>query len=188
MSMLNAIVTGDHLIELEPPRATLDQARHALTNRMQLVPVESDVWGVVDALDRIDPGLRLFYDQDESIYILFWKGARVKDGVLCQVEDFVGAYEELDPRLIKLIERLDAQGRGKVDLQRELEKLEAEKDAENDWQMAQQTGAAAERLRHAIRVDLNMEGDSVQLSSSRGIAKARKEQRRREKQARRRNR
>lgn len=185
---LTSLITKDRLVELDPPRATLEQARYALTNRLGLIEVDHDVWGVVYALKRIDPGLTMFYDERERIYVLYWKGLREVDGIACQVEDFVGAYTELDPRVVKLIERIDAQGRGRHDLQRELDRLEEEKDREHEWQQSQQTGAAAEHLRYALRRDLGLDGSSVQLSASRGGEKMRKERRRQQKMGRRTNR
>lgn len=186
--LLTSQLNGDDLIELEPPRATLEQAQLALSNRLELVKVERDVWHVVETLRRIDPGLQMFFDKNQQIFVLFWKGLREKDGRLDLCEDFIGAYTELDQRLVNLIERIDGHGRGRYDLQRELDRLQESKDREHEWEQAQLVGDAADRMRHAIRRDLALEGSSVQLSRSRGGQKMRKEQRRREKQARRSNR
>lgn len=185
---LTSRINGDDLIDLQPPRATLEQAQLALSNRLELVHVERDVWHVVETLQRIDPGLQMFFDKNQRVFVLFWKGMREKDGRAELVEDFIGAYIELDQRLVRLIERIDSHGRGRYDLTRELEKLEAEKDAEHAWDQAQRVGDAADRLRHAIRRDLALEGSEVRLSTSRGGQKWRKEQRRRQKMSRRRNR
>ena len=186
--LLTSQLNGDDLIELEPPRATLEQAQLALSNRLELVQVERDVWHVVETLKRIDAGLSMFFDKQQRIFVLFWKGAREKDGRVELCEDFVGAYTELDQRLVSLIERLDAQGRGRYDLQRELDKLEARKDAEHEWEQAQRVGDAAERMRSSIRKDLGLEGSSVQLTMSRGGEKWRKDKRRRQRAARKRGR
>lgn len=186
---LTAEVTGEDLVRVDPPRAKLEDVQLALSNRLELIRVEHDVADVALRLKRIDPGLELLYDQKASIFILLWKGWRADEkGVFSEHEDLVGAYTELDERIIKLVERIDGQGRGRQDLQRELEKLEAEKDAAMEAAMSEKVGEAAERTRHALRRDLALEGSSVQLSTSRGIEKQRKERRRREKQGRKANR
>lgn len=187
MSFLRAELTGEKIIDIEPPRATLEQAQLALSNRLELVRVDKDVLHVAETLARIDPGLQMFHDENQGVFVLYWKGAREKDGRVELVEDFIGAYTELDQRIVRLIERIDGQGRGRHDLQRGLDRLEAEKDAEHEWEQAQLVGEAGDRLRHAIRRDLNLEGSSVQLSS-RGGEKARRDKRRREKAARKQNR
>ena len=186
--LLTSQLNGDDLIELEPPRATLEQAQLALSNRLELVSVEHDVWHVARRLKSIDAGLSMFFDKTQGIFVLFWEGIREKDGRLDLCEDFVGAYTELDQRLISLIERIDREGRGRTNLETELRKLEAQKDAENDWELAQQVGDAADRMRHSIRRDLALEGSSVQMTMSRGAQKMRKEVRRREKRGRKANR
>lgn len=175
MSILQAVETGDDRIRVDPPRASLEEMQLALSNRLELVRVERDVLGVAEHLKRIDPGLVLEHDKKQGIFILFWQGVREVDGIACQVDDLVGAYKELDQRIVRLIERIDAQGRSRHDLQAELDRLEREQDKERDWQFAQQIGDASEHLRHALRRDLNAEGSTVQLSTSRGIHKARRE-------------
>jgi hypothetical protein len=62
----------DRYLEIEPPRASLGQLR--LTNKLEMIPVENDVLGVAASLQRIDPGLRLFYDLGQKIYVLYHKG------------------------------------------------------------------------------------------------------------------
>jgi hypothetical protein len=178
---LSSELTGEDLLRLEPPRASLGQLQ--LTNRMEMVRIDGDVLGVVERLKSIDPGLVLMYDKGQSIYVLYWEGMRaeVPGGPVEMHEDLVGAYTELDSRLITLIERIDAQGRGRHDLQAELEKLEAKRDAEEDHRQSEQMGETFERLRHSLRNDLGLNGSSVQMTSSRGIHRARSDQRRRRK-------
>lgn len=175
---LTADLTGDDYIELGPPRATADQL--ALTNRLELVRVEHDVFDVVGHLKRIDPGLELMFDKKQRIFILYWKGMRADEhGVFGVHEDLVGAYTELDQRLIRLIERIDAQGRGRHDLQTELERLEKWKDAQQEREEREKMGPIFEELRFALRNDLGANGSSVQMHGSRGARKMRNEQRRR---------
>lgn len=168
---LKSLVTGDDTLLIEPPRASLGELQ--LTNRLEMIRVDHDVLGVAESLKRIDLGLTLLYDKKQDVYVLYWVG--FKKGTDQMVEELVGAYKELDQRIVRLIERLDAQGRGRYDLQAELDKLERQKDRENDAAHHEKVGDAAERLRHALRVDLGVAGSSVTVGGSSGIQKARKE-------------
>lgn len=177
---LTAEHTGENLLRLEPPRATLGQLQ--LTNRLEMVRVDSDVLGVVEHLKRIDPGLVLMYDQGQQVFVLYWQGRRADEhGIISEHEDLIGAYTELDQRLIRLVERIDAQGRGRTDLAVELDKLEREKDREEEQRQSETMGPIAEQLRYALRKDLGAEGSSVHMSGGRGGHRARRERRRRSK-------
>lgn len=145
----------DHRLEIEPPRANLGQLR--LTNKLEMVPVETDVLGVVEHLKRIDPGLKMFYDIGQEIFILYHEGLN-EQGHL--VESLVGAYKQLDQRIVSLIERIDGQGRGRQDLATELGKLEAERDARQAHERLEKVGPLAEELQHAIRRDLGMKSQA----------------------------
>lgn len=166
------LVTGDDTLQIEPPRASLGELQ--LTNRLQMVRVEPDVLGVVESLRSIDPGLRLMYDKGQSIYVLYHDGFNEHGQ---RVEQFVGAYKELDQRIVNLIRRIDAQGRGRTDLSRELDRLEEEKDRVHDAEMAERFGGMGEQLRHALRKDLGATGSSVQMGGGEGIARNRAERR-----------
>lgn len=170
---LKSLVTGDDTLTIEPPRATLGQLQ--LTNKLEMVRVDDDVLGVAAALKAIDPGLVLMYDKGQEIYVLYWKGLN-QQGHL--VEDLVGAYQELDQRIVNLVKRLDAQGRGRRDLNRELERLEAEKDREKARETAETFGPLAEQMRFALRRDLGATGSQVFMSGGEGIHRSRKTRRR----------
>ena len=178
--MLSGLVTGDDTIKLEPPRATLGELQ--LTNRLEMIRVEGDVLGVVEHLKRIDRGLVLMFDKNvewedgrgKGIYVLYWEGLNDRGQL---VEDFVGAYRELDQRLINLIERIDGQGRGRHDLARELDRLEEQKEREAEQRHAEQMGPLAEQLRHALRKDLGAAGSQVHVGMSPGIYRNRAERR-----------
>lgn len=178
MSFLRAEITGEDLLEIEPPRASLGELR--LTNRLEMVRVQEDVLGVAESLRRIDPGLKLLYDKAQEVYVLYWIGLRADTpgGPASMHEDLVGAYKELDQRIIRLVERIDAQGRGRHDLQTELERLERQRDAEAERRHAETIGPIAERLRFALRKDLGTEGSSVHMSGSRGKHRAQAESKR----------
>jgi hypothetical protein len=144
---------GD-VIDLEPPRAQVTAGRLALTDKMELIPVESDVYHVVDRLKRIDAGLHLSFHRSEEVYVLEWRGLNEKGEM---VEDFVGAYTELDPRLVHLVEKLAArENRNRYDLAKELEKLDAEKDRENEHAHYERVGPAGEMLAFALKQDLGV--------------------------------
>lgn len=164
-SILSAIHVGEDVLKLEPPRATLGELQ--LTNRMEMVRVESDVLGVVEHLKRIDPGLELLYDKGQEVFVLYWQGLRVKDGRAEQCEDLIGAYKALDQRLINLVERIDREGRGRQDLAAELDRLDAEREAERDRAFSEAVGLQAERLAHAIRSDLGVSNRAF-MSGKRG--------------------
>jgi hypothetical protein len=155
MTDLSALHVGDDILKLEPPRASLGELQ--LTNRMEMIRVEADVLGVVEHLKRIDPGLELLFDKRQEVYVLYWVGWREKDGHAELCEDMIGAYRALDQRLIRLIERVDREGRGKTDLATELDRLDAQADRERDRVFSEQVGQQAERLRHALRADLGIQ-------------------------------
>ena len=164
-------------LHLEPVRATLDELQSV--ERRKMVPVDGDVLGVVQRLKSIDPGLQMLYDATKEVFVLYWVGMRADEkGVISEHEDLVGAYKELDQRVINLIERIDAQGRGRTDLAEELERLQAAKDRENAYERLQKVGPIGERLRWAMRKDLDLEGDTVHMSGSKGAHRMRAEKRR----------
>jgi hypothetical protein len=169
---------SDEYLKLEPPRATLGQLQ--LTNKLSMRRVDSDVLGVVERLKSIDPGLEMLYDEGQKVFVLYHKGVN-EDGHV--FENLVGAYTELDQRIINLIERIDAQGRGRTDLVKELEKLEAEKDRENALRRLNAVGPIAERMLHAMRRDLDL-NDAVHMSGSKGGHRGRRERQRRAKRKR----
>lgn len=169
---LKSIITGDDTLLIEPPRAELGQLQ--LTNRLEMIRIDSDVLGVAESLKRIDTGLVLMFDKGQRIYVLYWQGLNAHGHL---VEEFIGAYTELDQRIVNLIRRLDAQGRGRYDLNRELSRLEDAKDREHERQVHEQHGQMAEQLRHALRRDLGATGSSVQMSGGQGIARNRAEKR-----------
>lgn len=171
---LKSIVTGDDTLLIEPPRAELGQLQ--LTNRLEMVRVDNDVLGVAAALRGIDPGLKLMFDKGQEIYVLYHVGV---DGRGHVKDTLVGAYRELDQRIVNLVRRLDAQGRGHVDLNRELRKLEEEKDREHARETSEKFGPIAEQLRYALRKDLGATGSSVIVSGGRGVHRSRRERRRR---------
>jgi hypothetical protein len=165
---------SDEYLKLEPPRATLGQLQ--LTNKMQMVRVDSDVLGVVERLKSISPGFDLLYDKGQKVYVLYHTDLNEKGEV---VESLVGAYTELDQRLIRLIERIDAQGRGRHDLVAEIDKLEAAKARENAADRLNKVGPIAEKLHFAMRQDLGLTGEVVHMSGSKGGHRARRERQRR---------
>lgn len=146
-------MAGDY-IDLGPPRAQVKAGNLGLSDDYELVPVESDVFHVVERLKRIDPGLSLFFHKSREVFVLYWKGLNDKGEL---VEDFVGAYTELDGRLVHLIEKLAArENRNRYDLVKELERLEAQKDRDFEREQLNRIGPVAEQLAHALRNDLGI--------------------------------
>jgi hypothetical protein len=110
----------------------------------------------------------MYYDEGQEVFVLYWEGFRPDHhGEVHWHEDLVGAYKELDQRIIGLVERIDRQGRGRADLNAELEKLERARVREADRQRHEQVGPIAERLLHAIRDDLGLGGSVVHLHRGR---------------------
>lgn len=144
-------MSGDN-IELEPPRAQVKAGRIALTDKLELVPVHEDVFHVAERLKRIDSGLHLSYNKRDKVFVLQWRGVSPQGEIK---EDLVGAYTELDARLIHLVEKLAArENRNRYDLSKELDRLEAEKDREAEHMHDERIGPMAEELASALRHDL----------------------------------
>jgi hypothetical protein len=68
--MLTGLYAGDDTLRIEPPRASLGQLQ--LTNRLEMVRIDTDVLGVAEHLKRIDRGLVLMFDKGQGIYVLYW--------------------------------------------------------------------------------------------------------------------
>jgi hypothetical protein len=167
----------DSIIRLEPPRASLGELQ--LTNKLEMRRVDSDVLGVVEHLQRIDPGLKMFYDEGQEVFVLYWEGYRADEhGVFDLHEDLIGAYKELDQRLIKLIERIDAQGRGRTDLSAELERMDREHERRQEAERYEKVGQLGEKLMHAVRDDLGLNGSKAFMSGSREKHRQRKRRKR----------
>lgn len=170
--LTSLLVTGDDTLRIEPPRASLGQLQ--LTNRLEMIRVDPEVSQVAEDLKSIDTGLVLLHDKKQNIFVLYHEGFNEKRE---WVENFVGAYTELDDRIVNLIRRIDNQGRGRYDLGRELDRLEKQKDREAEAAHSEQMGPLAERLRWALRKDLGATGSSVQMSAGPGIYRNRAERR-----------
>ena len=144
---------GDY-IDLEPPRAQVTAGRLALTEEGELVEVDRDVFHISERLKRIDPGLKLSFHKSREVFVLQWKGINHEGEV---VEEFVGAYTELDGRLVSLIERLAArENRNRYELAKELDRIEAEKDRAFEHEQREKLGPTAEKLAFALRQDLGV--------------------------------
>jgi hypothetical protein len=162
-------VSDDRFMKIEPPRADLGQLQ--LTNKHEMVPVEDDVLGVIRHLKSIDPGLHMLYDMGQEIFVLYHRGFNEQGHV---TESLVGAYKELDQRIVNLIERIDVQGRGHQDLAKELERLDRENDRENAHRRMEKVGPIGEELRFALRKELGFAGDQAHMSGSREKFRKRK--------------
>jgi hypothetical protein len=128
-----------------------------------MIPVEDDVLGVISRLKSIDPGLKMYFDFGQEIFVLYHEGLNEQGHV---VDSLVGAYKELDQRIIALIERIDSQGRGRHDLIAELEAHERKLDAEKRHEQMERVGELGERLHFALRQDLGFAGSRAHMSGS----------------------
>lgn len=135
-------------MELEPTRATLTQVTRSRDGAM--VAIEDDVQNVVNDLNKIDPHLRVRYSERGEYFVVYWK----PDEALPGDGELVTTAQELDQRIVRLVERLyyEATQPG-YSFADELEKQEAKDRREREHEEAELRGEALERLAHAMRKD-----------------------------------
>jgi hypothetical protein len=144
-------------IDIDP--VSVAQARRSRTGRM--VAIDDDVVNVARDLRDIDPRFRLFYNEDEHVFVVELH----EEGV----EHLVGVYRELDQRIVARARRFT---RPDFDLAAEIENSESEAAAANDARRAEQLGDASQRLHHALRTDLGRHEFGQTLKSRAFIPRA----------------
>lgn len=149
-------------VEIEP----VNLSRIVGTDRGKLVEIGADVQGVALALHELDERFRLFYNPDRMLYILELHTPR-DDGSVD--EHFVGAYDELDHRIAQRAAQVMQPG---YDLSAELEQVEREADAAQEYRVAEHSGDISERLSHALRKDLSRHEAASTLKSRAFIPRA----------------
>lgn len=138
-------------IDIEP--ASIAQVKR--TDRGKLVAVDDDVQNVANDLAEIDKGLKLSYDPDQDIYIVFHK--RVEgDGSVS--EHLVTTARECDQRIVWRVKEISLPG---YDYAAELERVEAAAKKARDDQFREEIAPLAEELRHAMRRDLGLDHDRI---------------------------
>ena len=117
-----------------------------------MVQVDDDVQNVARDLRAIDPGLSLFYDASEDVWIVM----QVRDGV----EHLVTTAQECDQRIVHRVREVSSE---RYDLVAELEASDAQIEKDKDAALHEQTGDVGERLLHAMRHDKGEKAVSVRM-------------------------
>jgi hypothetical protein len=151
-----SVTTMSH-IDIDP--VSVVQVRRSRTGRK--VAIGDDVANVARDLRDIDPRFRLFYNEDERVFVVELH----EEGV----EHLVGVYRELDQRIVARARRFT---RPDFDLAAEIENSEAEAAAAEDARRAEQLGDASQRLHHALRTDLGRHEIGQTLKSRAFIPRA----------------
>jgi hypothetical protein len=116
------------------------------------IEIADDVQGVARSLREIDDRFRLRADLDHVQQLVGWTvelHTPQPDGSV--EEHFVGAYRELDHRVLRDARKYTNPN---YDLAAELEALEDKRDRDFEHEQRERTGEVAERLAHAVRTDL----------------------------------
>lgn len=129
---------------MEIPRASLDQVVRAKDGRW--VHVDGDVGGIVGRIEDLDPRLHVRWFENSDHYTVY---ELREDGR----EKVVLTTTSLDERVVKRLEQINpAKG---YDVSEAMDKEEAALEKEIDDRFHQKVGDTAERLRHAMRKDLD---------------------------------
>jgi hypothetical protein len=128
---------------IDIPAATIPQVKRALNGHMVLI--DDDVQNVARDLQQISDDLFLHYDAAQDIWVVM----QDKDGW----ETFVTSARELDQRLVQRVRQVCSPG---YDLAGEVERAQADADAEHDRVQRDRFGEASDQLAHALRVDFGV--------------------------------
>lgn len=122
------------------------------------IQIDDDVQGIAKELHEIDASLCLEFDPDEDLYIVYQAVAE-PDGSTS--EKLVTTWPldrngPLDKRLVHRIRQIASEG---YDYVAELDRIDAEAKAREEYEFAERMGPAAEKLAWALLKDLG-EGQS----------------------------
>jgi hypothetical protein len=152
-------------IEQVPIRPVAVDRVKRLRNGRRVV-ITADVGMVAERLQEIDPRFHMSYDPGEALYVLELHTPE-PDGSVS--EHFVGAYDELDARIIERARMISQPG---YDLAAEIERAEREAEREAERLRMEAVGEMAERLQFALRKDLGRHEIGSTLKSRAFIPKA----------------
>jgi hypothetical protein len=110
-----------------------------------MILIEDDVQSVARDLQAISDDLHLHYDAVQDIWVVM----QDRD----DEETLVTTASTLDQRVVHRVRQVCSPG---YDLAAELERVEAEADAEQDRRRREMAGEVGERLSHAVRTDLGV--------------------------------
>jgi hypothetical protein len=111
----------------------------------RLVSIEDDVANVAKDLAALGP-FELFLDADQGVFVVM---QRMTD----DSESLVTTSKECDQRLVARVRQVMSPD---YDLVGEIEKSEAQADAQRTYERREQIGEVAERLAHAFKKDLGL--------------------------------
>lgn len=137
--------------DIEPASAA--QVRR--TDKDKLVVIDDDVQNVANSLHDIDRCLRLTYDPDQGIFIVY-RVLTHGDGSV--EEQLVTTAQRCDQRIVQRIREIGAES---YDYAAELDKADAQAERAREHEFEEKIGPLAEQLRHSMRKDLNLGGDRI---------------------------
>lgn len=133
---------------MEIQAATIAQLQRGKGGRM--VEIDDDVGGIAKRLREIDPGLHLRYSEAGEYFVVYFV-----DG---EKAELVTTATTCDGRLLQRVERIASD---QYDFTGELERLDAQSEADQEHAFREHVGEIGERLAHAIRRDVH--GQRVSL-------------------------
>jgi hypothetical protein len=117
----------------------------------RLIPIDDDVQGCANALNEIDPHLRLRYSEVGEYFVVYWKPEEAEEGD----GYMISTAQELDHRLVAhvgaIYKRCQEPG---YSFGEELDRLDAEDKKAKDDAFSEEHGEMFERMAHAMRKDL----------------------------------
>jgi hypothetical protein len=126
-------------------RASLIQVRTGRGGR--LIEIDSDVMNICERIREVDSSLGVDWNEDGNYF-------RVYQLVQGGDKHVVTTTRELTPEVVEEVRRI---ADPKYNLASELDRLDDQADKENQHAFNERVGEAGERLRHAMRKDLQMQ-------------------------------
>lgn len=146
------------MIDINP--AKLDQFAKGKNGKHVLI--EADVGSVASDLQDIDSRLKVSFSEEGGYFVVVRK-VHIGNGLY--KEDLVLTALELDQRIVNRVRELYSSD---YDYAEEINKLDTLADKKADHNFNEQVGEKAERLAHALRVDLGYKKDSGRSSTKWG--------------------
>lgn len=139
-------------MEIPPTKASLDQVVAGKGGKM--ICIENDVQGIANALNEIDPHLRLRFSEAGGYFVVYWKPDHEAEGF----GELVTTATELDFRLVEHVRKLNWKSRQPgYSLADELEAAERERARAADHEFTERHGELYENLAFALRKDKGVE-------------------------------
>lgn len=123
------------------------------------VTIDDDAASVARRLREIDERFRVFYLIDEAVYVVELHEPQPDGSVK---ESLVGRYPELNGLIVRRAQEITSE---RYDLAGELDRRDAEIDAEREHARSEETGDMAERLAFGFKKDLQRNETQNTLNS-----------------------